>query len=57
MAAFQAAPGRAGCRGARYARGGKTRGYRNRRLVGTFGTETLRMPRARIEGAAGKARA
>lgn len=39
------APGRA-----RYARGGKARGYRNghreRELVGTFGTETVRVPRA-----------
>jgi hypothetical protein len=45
---------------ARHARGGKARGYRNghrdRQLVGTFGTETVRVPRARIEGEEGKAR-
>ena len=47
------------CRG-RYARGGKARGYRNghrdRELVGTFGRETVRIPRARIEGEDGCAR-
>ena len=45
---------------ARYARGGKGKGYRNghreRELVGTFGTETVRVPRARIEGEDGRAR-
>jgi len=56
MAAFETAPGGAGCRGAHYARGGKTGGYHERRLVGAFGTETLRMPRVRIESEAGKAR-
>ncbi len=38
----------------RYARGGKAKGHRNghrdRELVGTFGTETVQVPRARIEG-------
>jgi putative transposase len=43
----------------RYRRGGdKTRGYRHghreRQLTGTFGTETLRVPRARVEDEAGK---
>ena len=45
---------------ARDARGGKARGYRNghrdRELVGTFGRETVRVPRARIEGEDGRAR-
>ncbi|MGC9458157.1 MAG: IS256 family transposase [Halothiobacillaceae bacterium] len=44
----------------RYARGGKAKGYRNghrdRELVGTFGRETVRVPRARIEGGDGRAR-
>lgn len=44
----------------RYARGGKAKGYRNghrdRKLVGTFGTETVQVPRARIEGADGRTR-
>jgi len=43
----------------RYGRGDNARGYRNghrdRQLVGTFGTETVRVPRARLEGADGKA--
>jgi len=43
----------------RYGRGGTTkRGYRNghrdRQLVGTFGTETVSVPRARIENEEGK---
>jgi transposase-like protein len=43
----------------RYGRGGgKTKGYRHghreRQLTGTFGTETLRVPRARVEDEAGK---
>jgi transposase-like protein len=45
---------------ARYARGGKGKGYRNghreRELVGTFGTEAVRVPRARIEGEDGRTR-
>lgn len=45
---------------ARYARGGKPKGYRNghraRDLVGTFGTETVHVPRARIEGEDGRTR-
>jgi transposase-like protein len=44
----------------RYARGGKAKGYRNghrdRELVGTFGTETVHVPRARIEGEDGRTR-
>ena len=44
----------------RYARRGKVKGYRNghrhRELVGTFGTETVQVPRARIEGADGRTR-
>lgn len=44
----------------RYARGGKPKGYRNghraRDLVGTFGTETVHVPRARIEGEDGRTR-
>ncbi len=43
---------------AHYARSGKAKGYRNgrreRELVGTFGTEAVRVPRARIEGADGR---
>lgn len=44
---------------ARYGReAGKSKGYRNghrdRQLVGTFGTETVRVPRARIETGEGK---
>ena len=43
----------------RYDRGdGTTKGYRHghreRQLTGTFGTETVRVPRARIEGGTGK---
>jgi putative transposase len=43
----------------RYGRGGATKkGYRNghraRHLIGTFGTETVSVPRARIEGEDGK---
>ena len=42
----------------RYVRGGKAKGYRNghreRELVGTFGTETVRVPRARIKGGNGR---
>ena len=43
----------------RYDRGGATRkgyrhGHRERQLVGTFGTETVSVPRARIEDAQGK---
>ena len=38
----------------RYARVGESKGYRHghrdRELVGTFGRETVRVPRARIEG-------
>jgi transposase-like protein len=49
------APGRT-----RYGRGDNAEGYRNghrdRQLVGTFGTETVRVPRARLEGADGKVR-
>jgi transposase-like protein len=45
---------------ARYARGGKAKGYRNghreRELVGTFGTETVRVPRARMEDDDGQVR-
>jgi transposase-like protein len=45
---------------ARYGRGDKAKGYRNghrdRQLVGTFGTETVRVPRGRIEDADGKVR-
>jgi transposase-like protein len=44
----------------RYGRGGNAKGYRNghrdRQLVGTFGAETVRVPRARIKGEEGKAR-
>ena len=44
----------------RYGRGGEAKGYRNghrdRQLVGTFDTETVRVPRARIEAEEGKAR-
>jgi transposase-like protein len=44
---------------ARYGRDGEAKGYRNghrdRQLVGTFGTETVRVPRARIETEEGKA--
>ena len=44
----------------RYVRGGKGRGYRNghreRELVGTFGTETVRVPRARVEDEDGRER-
>jgi putative transposase len=43
----------------RYGRDEKRRGYRHghraRQLVGTFGAETVRVPRARIEGEDGKA--
>ena len=43
----------------RYGRGGTTKkgyrnGHRDRQLVGTFGTETVSVPRARIENAEGK---
>jgi transposase-like protein len=43
----------------RYGRGdGPTKGYRHghrdRQITGTFGTETVRVPRARIEDDAGK---
>ena len=42
----------------RYVRSGKVKGYRNghreRELVGTFGTETVRVPRARIKGGDGR---
>jgi transposase-like protein len=42
----------------RYSRGGARKGYRNghreRQLVGTFGTETVRVPRARLEDEAGR---
>lgn len=43
----------------RYGRGGATKrgyrhGHRERQLVGTFGTETVSVPRARIEDEAGK---
>ena len=43
----------------RYGRGGGTKrgyrhGHRERQLTGTFGTETVRVPRARIEDEAGK---
>ena len=44
----------------RYGRGddkakkGYRHGHRDRQLTGTFGTETVRVPRARIEGEAGK---
>ncbi len=43
----------------RYGRGedqakGYRHGHRTRQLTGTFGTETLRVPRARIEDAEGK---
>jgi transposase-like protein len=43
----------------RYDRGdgpakGYRHGHRERQLTGTFGTETVRVPRARIEGDAGK---
>jgi len=43
----------------RYGRsGGQVKGYRHghreRQLIGTFGTETVRVPRARIEDAEGK---
>jgi transposase-like protein len=52
---FEEALGRA-----RYGRGGKASGYRNghrdRQLVGTFGTETVRVPRGRVEDADGKVR-
>jgi len=45
---------------ARYGRGDTARGYRNgrrdRQLVGTFGTETVRVPRGRVEDADGKVR-
>ena len=45
---------------ARYGRGDKAKGYRNghrdRQLVGTFGTETVRVPRGRVEDADGKVR-
>ena len=41
----------------RYGRGGEAKGYRNghrdRQLVGTFGAETVRVPRARTETEAG----
>ena len=44
----------------RHARGGKARGYRNghrdRELVGTFGTGTVHVPRARIEDEDGRTR-
>ncbi len=38
------------------AKAGYRHGHRERQLVGTFGTETVRVPRARITGEAGKAR-
>ena len=43
----------------RYGRGGTTKkgyrhGHRDRQLVGTFGTETVSVPRARIENEEGK---
>jgi len=43
----------------RYSRGdgpakGYRHGHRERQLTGTFGTETVRVPRARIEGEDGK---
>ena len=43
----------------RYGRGGATRkgyrhGHRERQLIGTFGTETVSVPRARIEDEAGR---
>ena len=43
----------------RYGRGnerarGYRHGHRDRQLTGTFGTETVRVPRARIENEAGK---
>ena len=43
----------------RYGRGGEAKngyrhGHRERQLVGTFGTETVKVPRARIEGEDGK---
>ena len=43
----------------RYGRGGATKkgyrhGHRDRQLIGTFGTETVSVPRARIEDEAGK---
>ncbi len=43
----------------RYGRGdgaqkGYRHGHRERQLTGTFGTETVRVPRARIEGETGK---
>ena len=43
----------------RYGRGddkakGYRHGHRDRQLTGTFGTETVRVPRARIEGDMGK---
>ena len=43
----------------RYDRGdgpakGYRHGHRERQLTGTFGTETVRVPRARVEGATGK---
>ncbi len=43
----------------RYGRGedkakGYRHGHRDRQLTGTFGTETVRIPRARIEDEAGK---
>ena len=43
----------------RYGRGddkakGYRHGHRDRHLTGTFGTETVRVPRARIEDEAGK---
>ncbi len=43
----------------RYGRGdgaqkGYRHGHRERQLTGTFGTETVRVPRARIEGEGGK---
>jgi transposase-like protein len=45
----------------RYARGegaakGDRHGHRERYLAGTFGTETVRAPRARIEDETGKVR-
>ncbi|WP_428545610.1 IS256 family transposase [Profundibacter sp.] len=38
------------------AKAGYRHGHRERQLIGTFGTETVRVPRARITGEAGKAR-
>lgn len=46
--------GRCRCRGGEGAQNGSRNGPRNRQLTGMFGTETVRMPRARSEDEAGK---